>query len=394
MKKYIISSLILTLVFSLFYIGEPVSAIDFSGQEDKYMKICSSSNLSTSNYSTCKEFNSYLKKKNKDLKSSISNSKAKLEEISGNMDTLETQIATLNDEIAAKEQEINYLQTSITNLEANIAKKEQEIKDRMYAMQAYNNSNMYVDFIFGAENFADMFSRIDSVNEITEYDNDLIAQLADEKKQVETQKATVETAKANIEEQKQQQVVMQNQYEALFQEQNATLLQQQEEQKSTADAQGKLDATLSLLVQQTQSTSHGVTGDSALGQAIANKALSKQGCMYLWGGCHSMSEISNPGTTRFDCSGLVSWAFYQAGKNIGSNTTGTLVGKGMAISASQLQAGDIILFNASGGGGVCHVGIAINNSQMVHAPQTGSPVQVSDLTTKWRARVNSYRRLY
>ena len=40
-------------------------AINFEGQEDKYMSLCSSSRLSNSNYSTCKQFNTYLKKKNK-----------------------------------------------------------------------------------------------------------------------------------------------------------------------------------------------------------------------------------------------------------------------------------------------------------------------------------------
>ena len=39
-----------------------VHATDFEGQEDKYIKICSS-NLTNSNKKVCQEFNKYLKKK-------------------------------------------------------------------------------------------------------------------------------------------------------------------------------------------------------------------------------------------------------------------------------------------------------------------------------------------
>lgn len=60
-----------------------------------------------------------------------------------------------------------------------------------------------------------------------------------------------------------------------------------------------------------------VSGDSAVGNAIAQKALTRVGYMYVWGGCHSMSEIANPNHTAFDCSGLVNWAYYQSGVNIG-----------------------------------------------------------------------------
>ncbi len=87
---------------------------------------------------------------------------------------------------------------------------------------------------------------------------------------------------------------------------------------------------------------------SARGLAIANKALTRQGYMYVWGGCHSMSQISNPNWTKFDCSGLVNWAHYQAGVNIGSNTTKSLCGVGSYVDRGSMQAGDIILFSSNG----------------------------------------------
>ena len=75
MKKSLISMICFTLLVSFFCSTSQVHAVNFEGQEDKYMKLCSSKSLSNSNYNTCKQFNSYLKKKNNQLQSSIDVSK-------------------------------------------------------------------------------------------------------------------------------------------------------------------------------------------------------------------------------------------------------------------------------------------------------------------------------
>ena len=41
----------------------------------------------------------------------------------------------------------------------------------MYSMQSYMNDNSYIEYIFGAADFSDMYSRIESVNELTAYDS-------------------------------------------------------------------------------------------------------------------------------------------------------------------------------------------------------------------------------
>lgn len=401
MKKVFITALGVCTVLSLTFIPTPVEATDFSGQEDKYMKLCSSSNLSNSNLNTCKEFNTYLKNKNKELKSQVTDSKSKISNTQASLDNLSNEISSLNDQIAQKQAEIKYLETSIANLEASIAKKEEEVKERMYSMQSYNNNNSYIDFIFGASSFTDMFARIDSVNEITSYDDELVEQLADEKQQVETQKSTVVTAKANIESQKASKQSLQQEYQTLFEKQNADLIAQEKAAAQAADSSQEISDNIAALLAATEKSQvsgggNVVSGDSAVGNAIAQKALTRVGYMYLWGGCHSMAEIANPNHTRFDCSGLVSWAYYQAGVNIGSNTTKSLIGKGVSVSRSSMQAGDIILFSSNGSAsGVHHVGIYIGGGNMVHAPQTGKPVQVSSLSySYWQSGWYDVRRLY
>ena len=45
-----------------------------------------------------------------------------------------------------------------------LKEKETEVKDRMYSMQTVNNSNSFVDYLFGANNFTDIFSRVSNIN--------------------------------------------------------------------------------------------------------------------------------------------------------------------------------------------------------------------------------------
>lgn len=388
MKKIIIS-----LLCSLTLIGlvlPNVAATDFEGNEEKYMNICSASNITQSTKAVCKEFNNYLKQKNKSLTQSIADTNSQINAAKENLTKLASQIAATNDAIAEKEQEISYLETTIANLENSIKIKEKKVKDRMYSQQSSYNTSTYTDYIFGAKSFTELFARISNLTQLTAYDRELITELANEKKQVASQKELALAAKANLEAQKKQLASLQAEYEKQYAEKNSLLIQQEQAKQANENAQNQIDAALAVLIQQAaaQTTKiSSVTGNSSVGQAIANKALSKQGCTYVWGSCHSMSEITNPNQSTFDCSGLVAWAHYQAGVNIGSVSTSTLRSMGKTVSSSQLQAGDIVLFSS-------HVGIAINATQMVHAPQTGDVVKVVNLTDSLRARVIAYKRLY
>lgn len=100
------------------------------------------------------------------------------------------------------------------------------------------------------------------------------------------------------------------------------------------------------------------------GNAVVDAALSMLGTPYVYGG-------AQPG--GFDCSGLTSWAYAQAGKSI-PRTSGAQWSGGQAVSVNDMQPGDIVV---SYGGG--HVGIYIGDGQMVHSPTTGDVVKVSPL---------------
>lgn len=385
MKKSLILSVCLTMLFTVQGSVKQTEAINFEGQEDKYMSLCSSSRLSNSNYSTCKQFNTYLKKKNSELKSSISSSKEDISQTQSTLDGVVAEIANLNNQIQEKQDEIDYLQTSIKNLEDSINRKEEEIRSRMYAMQSYNNSNSYVEYIFGASSFSDFFARVDSVNEITSYDEELIDEIADEKKQVEQQKQTVETAKANIESQKQQQEVLQTQYQELLTKQQNELAAAQEKQEEISSTQSSLDSFLSSIIISNPSGGSNSSGGSSVtppqnvpttnkyGATVVAAAYSKLGCPYVWG---------ESGPDKFDCSGLVMWCYAQAGVYL-DHYSGSQKESGAVIPVSQAQPGDILWKSG-------HVGIYIGNGQYIHAPQTGDVVKIASNVGRFTCAVRPY----
>lgn len=77
------------------------------------------------------------------------------------------------------------------------------------------------------------------------------------------------------------------------------------------------------------------------------------------------------GPSNFDCSGLTSWAYAQAGVTI-PRTSQAQANAGTRIySQSDLQVGDLVIFYSD----LHHVGFYAGNGQVLHAPRTGTVVR-------------------
>jgi cell wall-associated NlpC family hydrolase len=104
---------------------------------------------------------------------------------------------------------------------------------------------------------------------------------------------------------------------------------------------------------------------ATLGQRAAALAVREVGVPYRWGG-------TSP-TGGFDCSGLVYWAYGRLGVEV-PHSSYALYDVGRRIARSRMRAGDLLFFSGLG-----HVGIYIGRGRMVHAPHTGTRVQVVSL---------------
>lgn len=99
---------------------------------------------------------------------------------------------------------------------------------------------------------------------------------------------------------------------------------------------------------------------SSTGQKVVDAVYSKIGAPYAWGAT---------GPSSFDCSGLTSWAYAQAGKQI-PRTSQAQASGGTPVAISDLQPGDIVAYY----GGATHGGIYVGNGQIVDALNSGTPV--------------------
>ena len=114
----------------------------------------------------------------------------------------------------------------------------------MYAMQSYANENTYINFIFGASNFTEMFSRIDGYNELTQSDKELIEELNKQRKEVEQQQTILEEAKATLVIQQEEQKTLKTKYTALLEEQNKSIASTQNTIYDYGEMTETLDAAI------------------------------------------------------------------------------------------------------------------------------------------------------
>ena len=114
---------------------------------------------------------------------------------------------------------------------------------------------------------------------------------------------------------------------------------------------------------------------------VIRRGLSQLGVPYSWGGGTAAGPGkgigSGSGTTGFDCSGLVLYAFAGVGIKL-PHYSGAQYDLGRKIPASQMRRGDVIFY---GPGGSQHVTIYLGQGQMLEAPDVGLKVRVAPVRT-------------
>jgi len=106
---------------------------------------------------------------------------------------------------------------------------------------------------------------------------------------------------------------------------------------------------------------------SGKGQTVVDFAMAQLGDPYVYGG---------NGPDSWDCSGLTSAAWRQAGVSI-PRSSSAQIGAGTRVSESNLQPGDLVFYYSP----ISHVGIYIGDGKIVHATHPGDVVSVDSLHT-------------
>ena len=110
------------------------------------------------------------------------------------------------------------------------------------------------------------------------------------------------------------------------------------------------------------------------GERAAVIAVRQIGVPYRYGGSD---------TQGFDCSGLVQYAYANAGKRIPRTTAGQWR-RLTPVDANRVRVGDLLFFRIEGK--VSHVGLYLGNRKFVHAPSTGRNVSTASLDSDFYRR--------
>jgi peptidoglycan DL-endopeptidase CwlO len=104
---------------------------------------------------------------------------------------------------------------------------------------------------------------------------------------------------------------------------------------------------------------------SSVAQRAVSAAMSRLGDRYVFGAT---------GPSRFDCSGLVQWAYGRADVST-AHYTGEFWNSYRHVSYNQLKPGDLVFFYRDHH----HVGIYIGGGMMINAPHTGDVVRIASV---------------
>jgi cell wall-associated NlpC family hydrolase len=119
----------------------------------------------------------------------------------------------------------------------------------------------------------------------------------------------------------------------------------------------------------------------AVGVRAVQFARRLLGVPYRWGG-------DSP-TGGFDCSGFVRYVYAHFGLSLPHSSYGDF-DLGRRVSRGSLRPGDLVFFD-----GVGHVGMYVGSGRFIHAPHTGTSVQVTSLDEPWyRSSYDGARRFF
>jgi cell wall-associated NlpC family hydrolase len=238
--------------------------------------------------------------------------------------------------------------------------------------------------------FTDFFERIDTMNRVGSQDANVLVRVETLNREVEAKERVLKTAKARAakataaaKRAKDAMGKVRAERQAKLDSVNADIRAIMQAQRRAAAAKAAAAARESAALadmsvggssSRSSDSSSSSSGGSSIplppgsstAAAAANYAMGKLGSPYVWAAA---------GPDSFDCSGLVVWAFAQAGRSGLPHSTYSLVNMGVPVPMDQLQVGDLLF--AAGDG---HVAIYVGNNSFVPAPHTGDVVKVTSLS--------------
>jgi cell wall-associated NlpC family hydrolase len=276
-------------------------------------------------------------------------------------------------------------QRVLDEAEREAARARAQLADR--AVEAYTGMGTQVDVLLEAEDMDELSDRLQYMGAIAQSDADLASEAdaagqraewaADQHQTaIEEAEALVAARSTNLDEIRRMLDEQRSLYERTNQE-----FQEYMAAQEAALAQAEAAEAAALTVERATTPTpapppppedSGVpppAPNATAANIAVNAALSVQGTQYQWG--------ADDPSVGFDCSGLTSWAWRQAGVYLPHSSV-SQYNSLPHVALSAIQPGDLLFFYSP----ISHVALYIGGGQMVHArhPGPGGEVQVTALS--------------
>lgn len=188
---------------------------------------------------------SELKDEEKNLDKKIEETSSEIAGVKSQMSTTLNQITNYNSQISSYEDEITGLQNQVTNLQEQIVQKEadinlqiqkyeeqQDLLNRRLVAMYESGRTSYLDMLLSSDGLADFISKYYIIEQLAEYDTELLQSIENTKTQIESEKAELETSKAQVEASKVSVETKKNSLSVIVSEKNALVSTLSAEEKT------------------------------------------------------------------------------------------------------------------------------------------------------------------
>jgi peptidoglycan DL-endopeptidase CwlO len=244
-----------------------------------------------------------------------------------------------------------------------------------------------VSFLLASHSFSELVDHVQVLQRANDANSNLIAQIAQTKRVIAVRTRQLSTETAQLAKDQQAQLAAKQRVEAGLHSLQARKSQISADIQHLIDQQQAREQAAATAAAAAASGGSSVAGtggsipvppSSTLGGQAVAIAEQYLGVPYVWGG-------ASP--SGFDCSGLVMYVYGRLGVSLPHNAAAQY-SMGTSVPRDALEPGDLVFFDGLG-----HVGIYVGGGSFIHAPHTGTVVQISSLSGWYSSEYVGARRI-